>query len=62
MDYKLKILITNDDGIDADGLKYLWEALADVAELYIIAPMTEKSGVGLAITIRDPIQIQPVPW
>lgn len=62
MEHKIKILITNDDGIDADGLKYLWEALVDVAELYIIAPMTEKSGVGLAITIRDPIQIQTVQW
>lgn len=59
---KLKILVTNDDGIEADGLKYLWEALVDIAELYIIAPMTEKSGVGLAITIRDPILIQQVPW
>jgi len=62
MHNKIKILITNDDGIEADGLKYLWEALVDFAELYIIAPMTEKSGVGLAITIRDPIHIQPVQW
>jgi 5'-nucleotidase len=59
---KPKILITNDDGIDAPGLKCLWEALFDVAELYIIAPATEKSGVGLGITIRDPIHIQPVQW
>jgi len=59
---KQKILITNDDGIDAPGLRFLWEALVDVAELYIIAPSTEKSGVGLAITIREPIHIQPVEW
>jgi 5'-nucleotidase len=62
MEKKLKILITNDDGIDAPGLRFLWEALVDVADLYIIAPATEKSGVGLAITIRDPIHIQPSEW
>jgi 5'-nucleotidase len=61
MQKRPKILITNDDGIEADGLKYLWEALIDVAELYIIAPTSEKSGAGLAITIRDPIFIQAVP-
>ncbi len=59
---KPKILITNDDGITAPGLKYLWEALADIADLYIVAPAAEQSGVGLAITIRDPLQIQPVDW
>lgn len=62
MKKKPKILMTNDDGIEAPGLKHLWEALADAAELYVVAPATEKSGVGLAITIRDPIQIQPVSW
>jgi 5'-nucleotidase len=62
MDKKPKILITNDDGIDAPGLRFLWEALIDVADLYIIAPATEKSGAGLGITIRDPIHIQPIDW
>jgi 5'-nucleotidase len=62
MHKKPKILVTNDDGIMAPGLKYLWEALVDTADLYIIAPMIEQSGVGLAITIRKPIQILPVDW
>lgn len=62
MKKKPKILVTNDDGIMAPGLKYLWEALVDVAELHIVAPMIEQSGVGAAITIRDPIQILPVSW
>lgn len=62
MQKKYKILITNDDGIEAPGLRYLWETLVDFAELYIVAPSSEKSGVGLSITIRDPIHIQPVNW
>lgn len=62
MQNKPKILITNDDGISAPGLKFLWEALADHAELFIIAPSIEQSGMGLAITTRNPLQIQQVPW
>lgn len=62
MQKKPKILVTNDDGIHAPGLKHLWEALADIADLTIIAPASEQSGVGLAITLRDPIQISPVAW
>ncbi len=62
MTKKPRILLTNDDGISAPGLKNLWEALKDVADLSIIAPATEKSGVGLAITLREPILIEPVKW
>lgn len=62
MTRKPRILLTNDDGISARGLKYLWEALAEIADLSIIAPATEKSAVGLSITIRKPLQIQPVQW
>ncbi len=59
---KPKILLINDDGIEAPGLKHLWEALVDVAEVTIVAPKSEKSGVGMGITIRDPIHIEPVRW
>lgn len=59
---KPNILITNDDGIYAPGLKVLWKALHNFANLNIIAPATEKSGVGLGITIREPLLIQPVEW
>ncbi|MBI2812354.1 MAG: 5'/3'-nucleotidase SurE [Candidatus Melainabacteria bacterium] len=62
MDMKPKILIINDDGIEAPGLRNLWEALEGVGDLYIVAPTTEKSGVGLSITIRDPIMIKKVDW
>jgi 5'-nucleotidase len=62
MQKKPKILITNDDGIMAPGLKCLWESIVDIADVYIVAPATEQSGVGLAITIHTPIQILPVKW
>jgi 5'-nucleotidase len=55
-------LITNDDGIQAQGIKHLWHALHDFADLAIVAPHTEKSGSGLAITTFKPLRITKVPW
>ncbi|MFI5334787.1 MAG: 5'/3'-nucleotidase SurE, partial [Chlamydiales bacterium] len=62
MQKKPHVLITNDDGIDAIGIKYLWQALVKDFTISIVAPTTEKSGSGLAITLRDPLHIQEVPW
>lgn len=61
---RLKILLCNDDGILAPGLKTLWEALyeANLGDLFIIAPTTEKSGTGVSVTWNRSILIQEVPW
>lgn len=59
---KPKILITNDDGINAKGIWHLWRALKDRANITIVAPAIEKSGVGLSLTLRKPLSIQPVTW
>ena len=62
MTKKPTVLLTNDDGIHAPGLKHLWNALKDHCDLYIFAPASEKSGVGAAVTLRDPIHVTPVKW
>ena len=49
------ILITNDDGIHAEGLRALAEALADLATLSIVAPNRERSAAAQSITLRQPI-------
>ncbi len=54
------ILITNDDGIFAPGIYALWEAMTTLGDVAVVAPDTEKSAVGHAITIADPIRTQPV--
>jgi 5'-nucleotidase len=59
---KPRILITNDDGISAPGLIYLYQAVMDFADVSIIAPALEQSGTGLGITIRDPLLIETVKW
>ncbi len=59
---KPHILLINDDGIHAPGLMHLWRAVVDFAHVSVIAPAAEQSGVGLALTLRDPVHIDPVPW
>jgi 5'-nucleotidase len=53
------ILITNDDGIFAPGLYALYESLRAIAEVTVVAPDSERSAVGHAITISDPLRVSP---
>jgi 5'-nucleotidase len=48
----MKILVTNDDGIQAPGLWALAEQLAAVGEVVVFAPAQEQSGVGTAISLH----------
>ena len=52
------ILVTNDDGIHSHGIFRLWETMEEIGNVTVVAPDTEKSAVGHAITISDPIRIQ----
>ena len=52
------ILVTNDDGIHSRGIFRLWETMEEIGNVTVVAPDTEKSAVGHAITISDPIRIQ----
>ncbi|OGN56926.1 MAG: 5'/3'-nucleotidase SurE [Chlamydiae bacterium RIFCSPHIGHO2_12_FULL_44_59] len=56
------ILITNDDGIHAPGIKHLAEAIREHADVAIVAPHAEKSGSGLSITWTKPLHIRPYTW
>ncbi len=53
------ILLTNDDGIDAPGLKALHCALEGLGELWVVAPVEEQSGVGHAFSINGPLRVIP---
>lgn len=57
----LKILLTNDDGIEAPGLWAAAKALRQVGEVYVSAPHQERSGVGSALTLRAPIKVSDYP-
>jgi 5'-nucleotidase len=54
------ILITNDDGIYAPGILQLYKSLNDIGPVTVVAPLVEKSAVGHAITISDPLRVVEV--
>jgi len=58
----MRVLLTNDDGIEADGLQALRRALLDVdgLELAVIAPDGNRSAVGRGITTRRPLWVEEV--
>ena len=54
------ILVTNDDGIAAPGIKALTEAVKDLGKVIVVAPDKPQSGMGHAITIGYPLRLTPV--
>jgi len=52
----MKILVTNDDGINAPGIQSLAEALRKVGEVAVVAPDRERSAVGHALTLHHPLR------
>lgn len=54
----MRILLTNDDGVYAAGLAALHTALNGAHEVVVVAPETEQSAVGHAITLADPIRVR----
>ena len=54
------ILITNDDGITAPGIRNLVEAVKDLGKIIVVAPDKAQSGMGHAITIGHPLRMNKV--
>ncbi|MDF2592328.1 MAG: stationary-phase survival protein SurE [Clostridia bacterium] len=52
----MKILISNDDGIHATGIKALALAMQELGEVYVIAPERNKSATGHAVTMHTPLR------
>lgn len=53
----MKILVSNDDGIDSAGIRALVESLSQIAEITVVAPHQEQSAVGHAITMQTPLRV-----
>jgi 5'-nucleotidase len=54
------ILVTNDDGIVAPGIRALVEIASEMGEVVVVAPDSPQSGKGHAITIHDPLRLKKV--
>jgi 5'-nucleotidase len=52
------IFITNDDGIEAPGIQALVGKMREFGEIVVVAPAKAMSGVGHAITMREPILVE----
>ena len=58
-DIKRRILITNDDGIDSDGIARLAQAAKEFGEVWVVAPTHQRSAASHCITLREPIDVYP---
>jgi 5'-nucleotidase len=56
----MRILLTNDDGIYAPGLRALRPELRNLGEVIVVAPATEQSAVGHSVTLTTPLVVQEV--
>ena len=52
----MKILLTNDDGLNAPGLRAAAASLREVARVVVAAPDREQSGVGTSVTLNGPVR------
>src|SRR3954471_7984583 len=56
----VRILATNDDGYRSEGIHALARALRDIGEVTIVAPMSEASAIGHALTLRHPLRLDAI--
>ena len=56
----MKILITNDDGVYADGIVRLAKAAKEFGEVWVVAPEKERSAASHSITLRHALDVYPV--
>lgn len=56
----MQILLTNDDGVFAPGLRALRKELRRLGEVTVVAPALEQSGVGHSITLLEPMVVKSV--
>ena len=54
------ILISNDDGVNAPGLRALIEMVRPLGELFVVAPMEPQSGMSHALTVKVPLRIDKI--
>lgn len=60
MSDKPKILITNDDGYHAEGIIALENALREIGDVFVVAPVSEMSGASHSLTLARPLRIRQI--
>lgn len=54
------ILLTNDDGINSEGLWAAYDALQEISDVVICAPATQQSAVGRSLSIFEPLRVNTI--
>ncbi|MGA9829129.1 MAG: 5'/3'-nucleotidase SurE, partial [Rhodanobacteraceae bacterium] len=54
---RMRVLISNDDGVDAPGIEVLAHRLAEVGEVTVVAPDRDRSGASNSLTLDQPIRV-----
>jgi 5'-nucleotidase len=54
----VRILLSNDDGYQARGLRTLMAGLADLAEVTVVAPDRNRSGASNSLTLENPLRVE----
>lgn len=55
-----RILVTNDDGVNSEGIRALADALNHLGDITVVAPVQEASAIGHALTLRRPLRLETV--
>lgn len=55
-----RILLTNDDGVNSEGLWAAYDALSPIADVIVCAPATQQSAVGRSVSIFEPLRVNEV--
>ncbi len=53
----MRILLSNDDGVHAQGINVLKKVLSEIADVYVVAPLEERSATGHGLTLSHPVRI-----
>src|SRR5438105_4865771 len=56
----MRILVSNDDGVSARGLKALVDAVTPLGEVWVVAPETEQSATSHALSLHRPLRVRKV--
>ena len=56
----MNILISNDDGIAANGIRVLTEELSKKHDVYVVAPDRERSAAGHSLTLHTPLRVEEI--
>jgi len=54
----MRILLTNDDGLDAPGITALWHAIKDLGDVTVVAPATVQSATSHSVTLHRPLRVE----